>query len=252
MIKNPVTYFLNLIQENHASPNFWMSEEYIRLSELEWVEENGHQGFKDDEGKWFFPPYNPTAQRFIWIPDSVVVGFQDDMCYDDRKFWDYEFIYDPKEFLNLSGGKWKVFRKNIKKHQDKPWEYKKIWGDEKREEVIELFLKWSEGKTLFDPETFTNFVLHGVHRFGLFMHGDLVGVNIADKNFKYINYRICFDTGEEFLNEFLRWKFYTSDWVQRQDKLVNDGGCLGSEGLKRFKMKLRPIEIKDVYTGVEG
>lgn len=244
MPNSPIRYFLELARIKRKNPNFWMSEEYIELSGLKFFESENTIGFLDDDDFWFFPVYNSTLNAFICIGN--VTGFQNEPF---GKFWDHEFIYDPRNFLNLSGNKWKVFRKNVRKHQEKDWEYRKLESIE-QDEVIQLFLEWVEGKEIYDPETFTKFVILGRNRFGLFLDGELKGVNIADTNYKYINYRICFDTGELYLNEFLRWKFYTSEWVLSQNKLVNDGGCLGSEGLKRFKKKLQPIEIKDIYTGV--
>jgi len=248
-LQNPATYFLTLIQQKGKSPNFWMSEEYIEYSGLKWCDAGGMlQGFKTDDGYWFFPYYSTTSKEFYSF--NNLTGFQDDTR--TGTFWDYEFIYDPKKFLDLSGHLWKIFRKNIRKHIDKPYEYRPIErNDEELEKVIQLFLNWVDGKTIFDPETFTHFVIQGENRFGLFLDGVLKGVNIADTNFKYINYRICYDDGELYLNEFLRWKFYTSEWVQSQNKLVNDGGSLGSDGLFRFKNKLNPVDIKDIFTGVE-
>jgi len=242
---NPATYFLTLVQQSGKNPNFWMSEEYIELAQLRWLNCNGMlQGFKDEFDNWFFPYYSTSSKQFYSF--NNVTGFQNE---EVGEFWDYEFIYDPKNFLDLSGGKWKVFRKNIRKHQDKSWEYRKL-EDSDVADAGALLLDWSCGKTLFDPETFATFVLFGENRFGLFLDGELKGVNIADTNWKYINYRICFDSGELYLNEFLRWKFYTSEWVQEQNKLVNDGGSLGSEGLYRFKKKLNPVDIKGIFTGV--
>jgi len=249
MLKNPATYFLSLVQQSGKSPNFWMSEEYIHLSDLVWeVKEENYQGFVDDKRDWYFPSFSSIGLKFAeW--KGFQVGFQNETI---GKFWDHEFIYDPNNFLNLSGSKWKVFRKNIKKHQDKPWEYRRIRKNSiDEEDVIKLFLEWADGKNLYDPETFTRFVIHGENRFGLFLNGVLKGVNIADVNFNYINYRICFDNGEPFLNEFLRYKFYTSEWVLNQNKYVNDGGSLGSYGLCRFKNKLNPVAIMNVYTGVK-
>lgn len=241
---SPPIFFLNLIKESGKSPNFWMSEEYIQLAKLKWWNKE-LCGFKEEDGLWFFPPYCSMVRQFLSL--FHVTGFQNEPI---GKFWDNEFIYDPKNFLNLSGNQFKIFRRNVNKNINKQWEYRRV-EEQDQEMIIELFVKWSEGKNLYDPETFTRFVLLGKNRFGLFLDGELKGVNIADANWKYINYRICFDSGEEFLNEFLRWKFYTSDWVQEQNKLVNDGGCLGQKGLRQFKMKLRPIEIKEIYSGAK-
>ena len=62
-------------------------------------------------------------------------------------------------------------------------------------------------------------------------------------NCKYINFRYCFDNREViYCNEYLRLLFYRD--IAYKEKLVNDGGVLDNENLKRFKKKLNPIEIK--------
>ena len=76
----------------------------------------------------------------------------------------------------------------------------------------------------------------------------LVGMNVWDENFAFINYRYCIDDGAPFLNEYLRYCFYTHPTILLINKYVNDGGCLDSEGLKKFKMKLNPLAVYKVFS----
>lgn len=236
-------FFLNQIQKSGQSPNFWASEEYIDKAELSWVEDDQCVGFKDESGSWFFPPLDREG-RFVLDVDCWA-GFPNVEC---GKFLDYEFIYDPRAFLDLSGKKWKIFRKNVNKWLGSNWEYRRL-EDKDWEEIQELLIQWGEGLELYDSEVFVRYAYQGDNRFGLFVDNILRGVNIADVNFQFINFRFCFDSGEKYLNEFLRYMFYTSDWVLQQHKLVNDGGCLGLEGLEKFKRKLCPVEIRKIYGG---
>ncbi|NIP34438.1 MAG: hypothetical protein GWN12_05715, partial [Thermoplasmata archaeon] len=47
--------------------------------------------------------------------------------------------------------------------------------------------------------------------------------------------------------EYLRWRFYTSNWAQEK-KWINDGGDLDNEKLARFKLKLNPVQVAVVYS----
>jgi hypothetical protein len=119
--------------------------------------------------------------------------------------------------------------------------------------VSELMIQWGKDKNVFDPETMLRFGLMGEHRFGLFLKksgcaAQLIGLNIWDENWKYVNFRYCIDDGSSFLQEYLRYQFYTDPEIQAKGKLVNDGGALDSEGLLRFKLKLNPVQVIKVYS----
>jgi len=75
----------------------------------------------------------------------------------------------------------------------------------------------------------------------------LVGLNVWDENYAFVNYRLCIDNGEPYLQEFLRYLFYTQD-VLATERWVNDGGSLGREGLERFKLKLNPVAVWKVFS----
>ena len=235
--------FLRQLKQSGKDLNFWMSEEYIEHAKLVCIDDGqGRTGYQDDSGDWLFP----TIDRDGTVnSDGVQLGFIDD---EIGPFWDYQYVYDPKNYLDLSGNKWKVLRRHINTMKGREWAYRALQKDDE-EEVIQLFLLWSKGRELYDNEVFGRFVLFGKLRWGLFEKGKLRGVNIADSNDDFINYRYCFDDGEKLLNEYLRYRFYVSNYVQNSNKLVNDGGSLDSGSLARFKNKFRPIQIRSVYTG---
>ena len=142
-------------------------------------------------------------------------------------------------------------RKNIVKYPKRHsghLVYKRIKGARNLTAIKELLLKWAKDRKLFDNEVMIKFILAGENRWGLFNDGRLVGMNVWDENFTFINYRYCIDDGTPFLNEYLRHCFYTHSTILSTYKYVNDGGCLDSKGLKKFKMKLNPFKVYKVFS----
>lgn len=246
-----------MMEKWKIDPNFYISEPYLRLSKvkcyenygLTWVEANG----------WaLFPPLiaeysllsNDFMPKKIWSDfDNLQLG-----GINDRKsqFLDWEYIFDPNSFKDLSGKKWEVFRKNIRKwpRNNPNWVYS---GHIDKEECLKLLGYWLEEKseTAQDVELMIKFILNdvGIEKMGLYKDGKLVAINIWDENYKYINYRYCIvDRKEPFLDEFVRYLFYTDLVILKTGKLVNDGGTVGNQGLEHFKDKLNPIRKRKVHS----
>lgn len=233
--------------------NFWMSEEYINKKELVWSRNGDLAGWKESptSEEWFFPPTTPDG--LFYYNNNIFTGMSLSFsCSPYSEFLDYQFIYNPKDFLEMKGHKWATFRKNIKKYPQRTkglLVYDNLDSHEEKQ-IENLILCWGEkkGDTIHDPELLIKYAMEGENRKGLYCNEELVGINIWDENFQYINYRYCIDNGEPFLNEYLRYLFYTDSEIQNKNKLVNDGGALGSEGLKKFKEKLNPVSILKVYS----
>ena len=241
------------VKKHNLIPNFWMSEEYISKAGLVWVNTGGLCGWvlpaqQSGAWEWFFPP---MTKKGFFVGDgshSVYAGFLENIVLDDNvKFLDYQFIYDPKDFLNLEGPQWGVFRKNIKKYPKRSNAeliYRKIDSENTQDsDSIKLLLNWAGEKEFFDNEVMIKYIVQGLHRWGLFADEKLVGMNVFDENWMFTNFRYCVDDGTPFLNEYMRYLFYTNDIIIMRNKLVSDGGSLDNEGLRRFKMKLNPCEI---------
>lgn len=252
LLKN-INRYLKTVEHLQIIPNFWMSEEYLLKSQALWVEDiyRGLYGFKVEDKnaeEWLLPPLNSVEQFSQEIP--VFAGIPE-ICPPFAKFLDYQFVYDPKNFQNMEGHKWQTFRKNIRKYP-KRTEGCKVYLSikEKRwyDQIVSLLSRWGEDHDVFDPDTLVRFALQGDNRKGLFVEGHLVGLNIWDENHHYINFRYCLDDGSSFLNEYMRYLFYTDQEIIKQNKPVNDGGALDSEHLYRFKEKLNPVQILKVYS----
>jgi hypothetical protein len=255
--------FLELVKEKNHLPNFWMSREYIEKAGLVWSKgPNNLSGWRQDAGcvdEWFFPPLNSDLEFVLDVP--IYAGFV--LSFSNRSnstFLDKQFIYDPMDFDpdKMVGKKWAVFRKNARKWPTRSsspcayclWEslnpdFQKVCT----EQLQTILESWSasKGHVIYDPETFAKFALFGENRAVLISDNQLKGLNVWDENFKYINFRICMDVGEPFLNEFLRYLFYNHPVIKLSNKLVNDGGCLDLQGLHRFKTKLNPTNVLLVY-----
>jgi hypothetical protein len=242
------------LRQNKILPNFWQTQEYIDKAELEWKRIGQEYGWVDPrQHGWVLPPYNGQSfdtHQYIWA------GFPDAIPEKKDIMLDHQYIYDAHQFTieGLVGSQWKVYRKNIKKFPNRnPGEsvYRKLENGECEHQITEMLLNWSEGKEIHDPDVMVKFLLYGQLRWGLFLNGTLVGVNIGDENWAFAIYRYCLDNGEPFLNEYLRHCFYTSEWVQ-QKQWVNDGGDLGNMQLASFKQKLNPTAVYIVYTHPYG
>jgi len=241
--------YLQAVEKAGQNPNFWMSEEYIQKANLVWVYENELLGYKmnpkDDE--WFFPPIDKDRQ--FDLKRNIFCGFvlSDSDC-EEGSFLDFQFFYNPPAFLSMQGSHWDVFRKNIRKIPKRTKGeliYKPICGKSYSQEISQLIIEWSDRMgEVQDHIVCIKYALSGCNRWGLFLENQLIGLNVWDENFKYINFRYCIDNGMPFLQEYLRYRFYLR--IMHIQKWVNDGGVLDNAGLKRFKEKLNPITIGKV------
>ena len=249
--RNPLDYWTALKDSLHR-PNSWMTKEYVSQAGIVWLGDPHLCGWIwADEDSWVFPPLSP--QGFVTQGVPIWAGFMTEEPAGGHEMeLDRQYIYDAHEFLDLTGSRWSTFRKNVRKYPErsnKPLLYERLNPMWYSKEVDDLLLTWATGRVLFDHETMTNLVLHGMERWGLFNGGELVGLNVGDRTSSHAVYRYCIDNGTPFLNEYLRYRFYTSGWVQ-SCRWVNDGGDFDNESLARFKRKLNPAKIYRVYSSV--
>lgn len=250
----------NRIMKKHKiEPNFWCSTEYLKLSGLTQKTEMGWVWIEDKD-QWIFPPIHVSKgigyQRSLYNFVPIWSDFEGFNCEDKvSEFLDYEFIYDPKNFLDLKGKKWTKFRKNIRKwprRNGKP-PYEKIDPCEQslKSSIDDLLVSWlihkGSNKFIHDSELLLNYVHNAKHR-AILLHpkSGILGLNVWDHSWKYVNYRFMICRPEPFLDEYMRYLFYTSEEIQNSGKLINDGGCLDNAGLKKFKNTLNPVKIREV------
>jgi hypothetical protein len=238
-------------------PNFFCSEEYFKKADFE-EEWNDRAFWYSYEGDIMLPPII-SYPEFYESTDKIWLGLDGIDLPKGwiREFFDYEFIYDPRNFLQMSGGDWATFRKNIKKfpkRYDKVVEYY-LQEDYSPtdEEITELFISWlnsDKDSGIHDPDIIFEYLLRGRNRaFLVDEEGILLGINCWDYNWKFINFRFCFvDPNYPFLSEYMRYLFYTSEVCLGDKRLVNDGGSLYNESLHRFKLKMNPAEVRKMYS----
>jgi len=253
--ENNIQTYLMRMNELGLEPNFFTSQAYL--------EKAGAILYTDSASLWLVADSTPILQPiphnggykacpvpFYWADFNNSQPFPDMV----PEFLDWEYIFDPKQFTSMKGGEWATFRKNTRKwpnrtpgwkYKDKPPVYEYEWWD--------LLDEWIEAKAneIEDAEILVKFLedpLNNFHRKYLYnSHYELMGINVWDWNETYINYRFCIvRRNRPFLDEFMRYLFYTDPMVRAAKKKVNDGGSLGSVGLERFKDKLNPIRKRAV------
>lgn len=267
--------YLKLLEKNQISPNFWCSDEYIEKAGL--IQEGTDNAIwmyeEDDLLTAVLPPIPiektrntltiPIILRNIWSDTPEATNFRN----TTKEFLDYEFIYDPLDFLTMKGKNWAVFRKNTKKFPSRYpnnfcyvsiEETETILGRDKLgKKVEELLLAWLEFRPhtdIHDGEVLVRYVRKGKNRRFLIdmVEKKLLGMNVWDENYKYINFRYNICRPIKYLDEYLRHRFYTSTpviWARHHaKKLVNDGGSLGNPQLEKFKRKLNPVVVRNVYS----
>lgn len=258
--------YLQQAQKIGIKPNFYLSEVYLRLAEATCWKDWGWIWIEADD--WcMFPPLrgyiHPDCmpQLECWWPDLGITKVWSDFenycpSFFSSRFLDYEYVFNPKHFNNMNGGKWNIYRKNVRKWPriNEKWTY----GDYLAQRDAELLLAdWldKKSKTVQEAEMIIKYLLSdepGICRKALHSDGKLMAINAWDENWMYINYRFCIvDKSQPFLDEFTRYLFYTDPWIQAKQKLVNDGGSLNNEGLERFKDKLNPVQKRSVYSWIK-
>ena len=259
------TFYLKTLEIKKIKPNFWCSSEYFKKANLKIHFENGWLWFMDDN-VCVLPPlflFTDSLSNPYPLEYGCWSDFIDYNCgnYKHKKFLDYEYIFDPKSFLSMKGGDWGVFRKNSKK-----WLRNNLIIDESTfnfyyylplspgdliEPINKLFIKWLKNKTgvIEDDKTMTRYIYYGENRKALFNpNGEMIGLNIWDENYMYINYRYSICNPEPWLSEYMRLLFYTDSLILDKNKLVNDGGVLGIDSLQNFKDKMNPVQVRKVHS----
>lgn len=254
--------YLDYLEKLKIIPNFWCAEEYFEKADLKEVLCNGYL-IVQDKDKIMFPPAVPGYE----LLGGDIFEFWSDFEDSEKQlpklgytptFLDYEYIYDPKEFLTMEGGKWQVFRKNCRKFPKRvtteltynrmgAWPYPDL-----DKAFNEMFQEWLTGadREIQDDEVMLKYFSGGENRKILWSRNErkIYGVNIWDENYHYVNFRYSFCRKDDYLPEYMRWLFYTDGEIVRKNKLVNDGGVLDSPNLKKFKDKLCPCSVREVHS----
>jgi len=238
--------YLETLERFRIDPNFWCSEEYFEAAGWETYTSGGSVYVSDSEGHLMLPPIELKTGIVhhcsvpVW---SSLPGLS------SGEFLDYNFLYMPALFRNLTGGDVAVFRKNSRKFAARHPELTLLYREATpTDDLSALMVSWLEGRERIvqDADVILKYIDSGKNRWVLVdQNGAIYGVNIWDSNHRFVNYRYCFCYPGQFLSEYMRLLFYTHIG---DDKLVNDGGCLGDDNLYHFKMKLRPFRVFKVFS----
>lgn len=251
--------YLHLAQQQKIEPNFYLSEPYLHLCGAECWERDGWLWVEADKWVLFPPlPIDDTVQgRYrmtrIWS-DFVTTDYLE----LQPQFLDWEYIFNPVAFNTMVGGAWEIFRKNSRKwpRTHANWVYCDYFDSHA---AALLVTEWLEARQqdVQDADLIIEYVLNLQHLPGIkrrcLYDGEerLMAINAWDENWQYINFRFCIiKQGEPFLDEFVRWLFYTDGQIQAKNKLINDGGTVGNVGLEHFKDKLNPVRKRKVMSWI--
>ena len=250
--------YLACLEEWGIEPNFWCSLEYFQKAGWREIVTDQMLFVIDEEGHVMLPPLSLKHQTAnTYVPNkglwADLVGFspifaEGQTCH----FLDYQYIYDPGRFFDMSGGQWSTFRKNSRKFPQRYGEDSLVLATDVKVKMIEDFvpgaLKQLKGETIHDIEVMMKYLFFGENRLFLLdlESGQILSINIWDENHQYINYRYCLCSNISFLSEYSRLGFYK--YIFQKNKMVNDGGVLDRPSLKLFKDKLNPIAIRDIHT----
>lgn len=264
--------YLELLKRYKVTPNFICSEEYFSKSGIEEVITGDYIYWKQYD--WVVcPPINAFDGGLLGVPEDWATKIWIDLLnwrppvgYEPT-FLDWEYVYNPKDFLDMSGGNWATFRKNVRKfpgrYGNAPLNYVSIYeiARKKGERFVEeglkkLLLEWlnSQGKDeeIHDDTVILEYLNKGENRKVLIDKDyTMLGINIWDYSHQFINFRYSFTQNHKFLSEYLRYVFYTDPTILHQNKLVNDGGSLGNKNLEIFKDKLNPVSKRPVYNYIK-
>lgn len=265
--------YLNNLKAQGIDPNFWCSEEYAGKAGLieRKIRDGGTVRVLDPATGWdVLPPIHPTdGYSHGWKgPERIWSDFEG---YNpegyNKHFLDYEYIYDPRAFTDMSGGKWMVFRKNSRKwprRHGHAGSYMSVeFAAPERWEIEELLVSWlgtlPEDGEVHDDEVMLKYAFEGEHRVCLWdKDTKLIGMNVWDSNWRFNNFRYSICQPQPFLAEYMRLLFYTQPEIlagAQNGKLVNDGGILDRPSLKTFKDKMNPLRVRKVHSwqaAVEG
>jgi len=252
---NDVKEFFRVLEENKIKPTFWMSEEYFEKAKFK--VKAGAQGMsvRDEFGILVFPLILYSGKIVDCACWSSFVG--NVFPKYSAVFVDYEFIYNPKDFKDMSGGRWSAYRKNVNRFKKRNpivfYEHRQSYFyKNQQQKIVNIFVDWLLSKEkefiIEDDEVILEYIVRGENQKILWNDkAEIIGVNIWDENYKYINFRYSFcDKRQAYLSEYLRYLFYTDPEIVNKNKLVNDGGVLGFPSLYKFKNKMNPMEINTI------
>lgn len=246
--------YIRTLERFGIRPNFWCSNEYFAKAQFNDAKTGRAIWVEDQAGMTVLPPISIQTGMFC---SDVNVGDiwcgLDGFSCGQAEFLDYEYIYNPAHFKDMSGHKWATFRKNSRKYPKRATStlnYLPVRANDHIEEVTAFSVEWGQQikwEEVQDGNVMLSYLFEGQNR-AVLIDGErkIHGINIWDVNHKFVNFRYCLCLDEPFLSEFMRLLFHLSSI--HYGKLVNDGGVLGNSQLKAFKDKLNPVEVNEIFS----
>ena len=232
-----------LLEKQNVIPNWNVSEEFFWTLGWKIIKENGRLSVRNAQNELMLPRVGDTGVERE-PRETVYSDFPSSGGVNKRHTLGYNYIYDPKSFLDLGGKEKKSFRKNVESFE--------------KESSSIVYAQLTSKDTFSglekDPQILQYFDCIGPNQcFGLWVDKILIGANLWDENYKYTNFRFSIIPRRgrfsrfRFAKDYLRLQFFTKNAISI-GKLVNDGGDDDSVKLRRYKMKLGPVERHIIYS----
>lgn len=251
--------YLDMLAQFNIEPNFECSQEYF--SAAGWTEhiQQGKIKVMDKEGCQMLPSLDVQSGKilndpcFIGLPNmskEISVG----------PLLDQEFIYAglPHDF-DFAGGPWKTTRKNMRKAEKElggilGFELVQPYEEQGKYQVLQaaiekMLIDWGGNRDMFAPDLFCHFALNGQNRIIVRTPEKMIVALLAwDGNYKYVNFRVCLTAPVDGLSDWCRIKFRQIIGRKFPKHLINDGGVCKNPTLLKYKKRLCPEKINDIYS----
>jgi len=252
-------------------PNFYCSKAYLYACKATLLEVEGWWIVKDVPNDIIMLPPIPMDRKnvgeplpdypidIIWsdtpgMSHEVLAGIIQGNCLEPH-FLDWQYVYDPKNFLKLEGGQWHTLRKNIRHARNEYPELYLVPFQGYLNQIKKLVGDWivERKDTIQDAETIAEYLIFNPPdkceiRALVDIHGNVKGVLAWDYNWKYINFRYCITESLPYLNEYARYLFYVSEEILKDGRKVNDGGIVDTPGLEFFKDRMNPYSKTPIHS----
>jgi len=184
------------------------------------------------------------------IPDNIY----ESLTKSEYAYYEYdpEYIYNVNEQLLLNGSKFKGIRRAINKFIKNSYEIEPL-----NRKHIEECMILSEKKQLSEQELYISLDIYedikkidmSLFGFVVRQHDKIVGVSINSmhENTAYnlqrrVDHNV--DGITEFMNQYMLKHFKE---INPNLSIFNDGDDAGEDGLKAYKVKMKPITMKRIF-----
>lgn len=174
-----------------------------------------------------------------------------------------EYFYNTKDFIDMVGGKWSKFRKDVEHFQDN-YKFKVLneYPEQKVKEFLEtVWLAEQEEKTISFAESYNFFLFclenqakHGIKTLYVEIDGALAGLAMGaafnSSEDKWIALHIKVDYKYRGISRFLYHE--RAKMFENYSEFTSGATCAGDKGVEKFKSCLHPKRVEESFYVITG